>query len=249
MTVSGPSVSVITVCKNSAATIERTLESVVGCSYPGVQYVVVDGCSKDGTQAILARYRRHISKLISEPDLGISDALNKAIGLTDGEYHILVHADDVLLPGALECLAEAAVDSEAQVICGRAAVVNGARLVRLFVPEPAKLARKMSIPHMGALVRKQAWQAVGGYDLRRRIAMDHLFMLRILGRYGLAGFRTVDSVVARYSLGGLSDRHVMRGFREVRDNLLEEGVGRWSAQHAYVTLIVKARIARILGVG
>ena len=105
-----PTISAITICKNSAATIERALLSVTSSAYPKLQYVIVDGGSTDGTLAVIERHRAHVAKLVSEPDGGISEALNKAIALSDGEYHIIVHADDELLPGALERLGEAGFD-------------------------------------------------------------------------------------------------------------------------------------------
>jgi glycosyltransferase involved in cell wall biosynthesis len=242
-----PTISAITICKNSAATIERALLSVARSAYPKLQYVIVDGGSTDGTLSVIDRHRAHVAKLLSEPDNGISEALNKAIALSDGEYHIIVHADDELLPGALERLGEAAQTADAQVISGRALVVgDDGRLVRTFRPEPGKLLQKMSIPHMGSLIRRAAWEAVGGYDVRRRIAMDHHFMLKILRKYGPGAFRTVDHPVARYSLGGVSDRQVIRGFRELRQNLIEAGVGRLRAYGAYGVLVCKVRVARLI---
>lgn len=242
-----PTISAITICKNSAATIERALLSVTSSGYPKLQYVIVDGGSTDGTLAVIERHRAQVAKLVSEPDEGISEALNKAIALSDGEYHIIVHADDEVLPGALQRLGEAAQTSDAQVICGRALVMtHDDRLVRVFRPEPAKLLQKMSIPHMGALIRRAAWEAVGGYDVRRRIAMDHHFMLKILRKYGPGAFKSIDHPVARYSLGGVSDRQVMRGFRELRQNLIEAGVGRLHAYRAYGVLVCKARVARLI---
>lgn len=244
-----PRISVVTICKNAVDTIGRALASVADNAYPALEYVVVDGGSTDGTLELIRRYGSHVSKLVSEPDRGISDALNKAVALTESDYHIVVHADDQMLPNALMRLGEVASRSTAQVICGAVAVASEGKVVRIFKPEPEKLSEKMSVPHMGALIRKDAWRAVGGYDLRRRIAMDHLLMLRIGRRFGLSAFETVDQVVARYSLGGVSDRHVIRGFRELRENLLEEGVGRAAAEIAYGKLLVKSRIARLVGRG
>jgi glycosyltransferase involved in cell wall biosynthesis len=241
-----PAVSIVTVCKNAAGTIERALRSVAACSHPSLQYVVVDGGSTDGTREILELHRAHIHKMVSEPDRGISDALNKAIELSDGEYHLLLHADDVLLPGAVERLHGLAVRTGAEVACGAVLVMNGDTVVRKFTPVPRLLHEKMSIPHMGALVRKQAWRAVGGYDLRRRLAMDHLLMLQILKRYGLRAFATTEEVVAHYSLGGVSDRHVLRGFGEIRENLLEEGSSWFAANAAYWKLVCKSRLGRLI---
>lgn len=242
-----PTISAITICRNSATTIERALQSVIRNAYPKLQYVIVDGASTDGTLDVIERYRSHVAKLVSEPDGGISEALNKAISLSEGEYHIIVHADDELLPGALERLGEAARARDAEVICGTALVVTREdRLVRTFRPEPAKLLEKMSIPHMGSLIRRAAWEAVGGYDVRRRIAMDHHFMLKILQKYGPGAFKSIDHPVARYSLGGVSDRQVMRGFRELRQNLIEAGVGKLHAYRAYGVLVCKVRVARLI---
>ena len=242
-----PTISVITICKNTKDTIERALQSVTESKYPHLQYVVVDGGSTDGTLDIIDRYRTSLHKFISEPDRGISDALNKAISLTDGEYHITVHADDKLLPGALETLGSIAARTKAQVVCGSAAVVDGDKVMKVFLSDPSKLTRKMSIPHMGALIRKQAWESIGGYDLRKRIAMDHLFMLKLLHRYGPQGFAVVDAVVATYSLGGLSDRFIQQGFREVRDNLIEEGMSPIEANWAYQLLLIKLQVSKLLG--
>ncbi len=244
-----PTISAVTICKNSAATIERAIRSVASAAYPSLEYVVVDGGSTDGTVELIERHRDSVSTFVSEADGGISEALNRAIALSHGTYHIIVHADDELLPQALPLLGEAAAEGGQQVVCGSVLVANTQRVVRIFKPEPNKLESKMSVPHMGCLVRREAWSAVGGYDQRRRIAMDHLFMLRILRRFGLEQFRVVDAVVARYSLGGLSDRRVIEGFRELRQNLIEEGVDKYSAYWAFGVLVAKSRLARLVGKG
>src|SRR5271166_330157 len=96
-----PLISIVTICKNAEATIDRTLASVARCDYPRLQYIVVDGQSTDGTLDKIHRYGSRVDKCISEPDAGISDALNKAVELSDGEYHLVVHADDELIPDSL----------------------------------------------------------------------------------------------------------------------------------------------------
>jgi glycosyltransferase involved in cell wall biosynthesis len=242
-----PSIGIVTICKNAGATIERTLASVAQCDYPRLEYVVVDGGSTDDTCERISRYRSRIDKFISEPDGGISDALNKAVALTNSDYHLVVHADDTLLPDSLAKMIQYTRDRTSAVICGSVLVIGVDNVSRTFTPEPEKLLSKMSIPHMGSLIRKDAWAAAGRYDVRRKIAMDHLLMLRILNRCKLDAFSVVDVVVANYFLGGVSDRQIDVGFREVRDNLIEEGVGRFRANSAYVQLLLKARVARMMG--
>lgn len=241
-----PVISVVTICKNAVRTIERALTSVINSGYPALQYIIVDGGSTDGTLDVIERYRKHLYKFISEPDNGISDALNKAVALTDTDYHIVIHADDELLPEAIHKLAMPARVTPSPVVCGKAIVISGAKVIRVFEPQPKKLTQKMSIPHMGALIRKDAWQTVGGYDLRKRIAMDHLFMLKILKHYGLQGFTTIDTVVARYALGGVSDHFALNGFREVRENLIEMGISRPYADYAYAVLRAKYMLTNFM---
>jgi glycosyltransferase involved in cell wall biosynthesis len=242
-----PSISIVTICKNAGATIERTLASIAQCDYPHLQYIVVDGASTDDTPEHIERYRSHIDIYISEPDGGISDALNKAVALTDGAYHLVIHADDALIPDCLTKMVRLARNPAAQVICGSVSVIDDGRVSRKFTSEPGKLRSKMSVPHMGSLIKKEAWASVGRYDVSRKIAMDHLLMLRILNRFGLSAFSVVDIVVANYFLGGVSDRQIDQGFRELRDNLLEEGGGPFRANAAYAVLLLKSRIARVLG--
>jgi glycosyltransferase involved in cell wall biosynthesis len=90
-----PLISIITICKNAGGTIAKTLASVRDCQYPRLEYVIVDGGSTDDTQTLIQQYSSCVDKYVSEPDNGISDALNKAVDLSSGDYHLVVHADDV----------------------------------------------------------------------------------------------------------------------------------------------------------
>lgn len=240
-----PKISIITICRNSEATIERTIRSVRACSYPNLEYVVVDGGSSDGTLAIVEKHQDRVDQFISESDDGISDAMNKGIRLSSGAYHYLLHADDELNAEAMMKLSEY-TDQNHPVIVGNVRVMAGEKVVRIFRPEPLLIEEKMSVPHMGCLVRKDVWTEVGGYDMKCKIAMDHLFMLRVFRRYGLNGFRVVDTMVADYHLGGVSDRRILEGFAELKDNLLETGASRFSANLAYYKLVAKSRIGKLI---
>ena len=87
-------ISIITVCYNSAATIEKTIRSVVEQTYPNVEYIVVDGNSKDATVAIIKKNDAIINKWISEPDKGLYDAMNKGIGMATGDVVGILNSDD-----------------------------------------------------------------------------------------------------------------------------------------------------------
>lgn len=87
-------ISIITITYNSASTIEETIVSVINQSYPDIEYIVVDGKSTDDTLKIAEKYKGRISKLLSEKDDGLYDALNKGIEMATGEIIGILHSDD-----------------------------------------------------------------------------------------------------------------------------------------------------------
>src|SRR5690242_19224605 len=91
---SAPKISIVTICRNSAKTIERTIQSELVQTYPNIEYIIVDGCSTDGTLDIINRYRSRIAKVISEADRGVYDGMNKGIALSSGEWIHLLNSDD-----------------------------------------------------------------------------------------------------------------------------------------------------------
>lgn len=89
-----PLISVVTVCYNAAATIEQTLLSVLGQTYPHVEYIIIDGGSTDGTVDIIKKYADRLAYWVSEPDKGIYDAMNKGIAVATGEWINFLNAGD-----------------------------------------------------------------------------------------------------------------------------------------------------------
>ena len=89
-----PKISVITVTYNAGEVLEDTIQSVISQTYHHVEYILVDGASRDHTMAIANRYRERIHKIISEPDKGLYDAMNKGISLATGDYLCFLNAGD-----------------------------------------------------------------------------------------------------------------------------------------------------------
>lgn len=89
-----PKFSIITVTYNAEAVLEDTIQSVISQTYHHVEYIIVDGASKDGTLSIIDRYRDRITRIVSEPDKGLYDAMNKGIRLATGDYLCFLNAGD-----------------------------------------------------------------------------------------------------------------------------------------------------------
>ena len=105
-----PKFSVITVTYNAGAVIEDTIQSVITQTYKNIEYIIVDGASTDKTMSIVNRYRERISVVVSEPDRGLYDAMNKGIRLATGDYLCFLnagdsfHEDDTLLPSCTKTI-------------------------------------------------------------------------------------------------------------------------------------------------
>lgn len=89
-----PKFSIITVTYNAETVLEDTIQSVIAQTYHHVEYIIVDGASKDGTLAIIDRYKEHIARVVSEPDKGLYDAMNKGMRLATGDYLCFLNAGD-----------------------------------------------------------------------------------------------------------------------------------------------------------
>ena len=112
-------VSIITVCYNSAATIRRTIESVLRQTYQNIEYIIVDGASKDETLSIIEEYRDALGqrlRLVSEPDQGIYDAMNKGIRMAEGTLIGILNSDDFYEPMAVEHIVNAMTDEKYQIL-------------------------------------------------------------------------------------------------------------------------------------
>lgn len=192
-----PRVTVVTVCHNSATSIEPTLQSVLAQNYADLEYVVIDGASTDGTLEILRRYAGRIAALVSEPDRGVYDAMNKGIRLAHGEYLLFMNAGDVF--AASDVLSAAAAQADADVVYGDFEYAGAAGSGRVS----ADMDRGV-FNHQCVLYRRSLHTTHGEYvDVRGLTAADYLFFMRLRAS-GRTSFRKLDLVISRVDPNGIS---------------------------------------------
>lgn len=229
-------VSIITIVLNGAAHIEDTIKSVIAQDYPSIEYIVVDGGSTDGTLQIVEKYRGRIAQLVSEPDEGIADAMNKGIRLSSGDIVGIIHSDDFLEPGAVSAVADAFVrNPEAGIVHGDLNFWN-LEENRLYLVKPFRdIARgavlEMPVNHSTVFVKKSVYERYGMFDVSYKIAMDYDLILRLIGNE--CKFVYLERILAVMRSGGTGNRHVIAGLREVRDIAIKHGHGKIIAYGAF----------------
>lgn len=245
---STPLISIITIVFNGEKTLEQTISSVLGQSYDNVEYIIIDGGSKDGTLETIRKYEHAIDYWISEPDEGISDAFNKGIALCTGEYHVVLNADDWYdVDGIKELVGGVVSQPGAVLVCADARVVDEEQnFIKYYRSAPNNLMAGMTLAHNTCLMLTSAVAAVGAYDLGKRVAMDHHLVLRLLAASGAGRFVKIDRCVSNYRMGGISDKFAAAGFKEVRDNVISYGVSPALANAQYWLHIIKHEVSRWL---
>ncbi|MGY4535297.1 glycosyltransferase involved in cell wall biosynthesis [Pseudomonas sp. TE3786] len=217
-------VSIITVCYNSSETIRTAVESVIAQDYPNIEYIVIDGGSKDGTPAILDEYRGSIDVLVSEPDRGIYDAMNKGVALATGDIVGLLNSDDLYeSPTSIsEIVAAFERSPQAEVVFGDVVFVASDdlnKVTRYYSSRhfrPWKLRFGWMPPHPATFVRQQVYQRLGNYSLAYKISADYEVFVRWLLVSKLA-YKRLDRVVVRMRAGGASTAGVQSSIRLNRE--------------------------------
>ena len=179
--------SIITICYNASATIERTLRSVKGQTWMDKEYIIVDGASKDSTLEIISRYRDKVDILVSEPDKGLYDAMNKGLKLATGDYVLFMNAGDRFHEDTtLEQIAAQVqkLDKLPGVIYGNTALTNMAGEIygmrRLSPPEHLdwkSFKNGMLVCHQAFYARRDIAEP---YDLKYRFSADVDWCIRVM---------------------------------------------------------------------
>lgn len=200
-----PVLSVITIVYNNARDIERTMLSVLNQTYDGIEYIVVDGASNDGTLDIIKRYENRVAKLISEKDKGIYDAMNKGLALATGDYVIFMNSGDEFY--ASDTVAKVfATASDADIYYGETEMVNDEResLGQRRHQAPDKFNWRsfkygMSVSHQAIYIRRSLTEP---YDPQYQLSADIDWIIRAAKK--AKKIVKVNGYVAKYLVGGMS---------------------------------------------
>lgn len=227
-------ISVVTAVWNGAETLPRMLQSLAAQTHPDIEHVVQDGGSTDGTLAHLQAACTPVPDLISEPDAGIYDAINRGITRATGDVIGLLHADDRLAgPDILAQVAQALRDPAVDGVYGDLQYMardDPARVVRHWKAGPftaLNLRRGWMPPHPTLYLRRAVFARAGLYDTSFRISGDYDGMLRYLTR-GDVTLAYLPQVMVQMQMGGVSNRsfaHMLRKSREDYRAIRRHGVG------------------------
>lgn len=194
----------MTVCYNAAETIQQTLQSVAVQTASGVEHIVVDGGSTDGTVEILKNFQNPRLHWISEPDNGIYSAMNKGWKMASGEIVAFLNADDTYFPNTAELVLDAFSD-ETDIIYGnlrKERFLCNRWFHRYEKPNLDLMPRTMGIFHPATFVRRSLFESIGPYDEQYRFSADYDWLLRAY--LAECRFRYLDQPLAIFRVGGVS---------------------------------------------
>jgi len=221
-------ISVITAVYNRSETIAEAVKSVHRQTYSNVEHVVIDGASSDGTLAILENLAHELNDfiLVSEPDKGIYDALNKGLKYATGDIIGIMHSDDIFADErVLESVAKEFADDTVDAVYGDLVYVSKddpSRVIRHWRAgefQRTKLNRGWMPPHPTLFLRRRVIERWGGYDTRYRIAADYDCILRYFGQ-GKINATYIPCVFVKMRLGGESNRSLAKIFRKSKEDYL-----------------------------
>jgi glycosyltransferase involved in cell wall biosynthesis len=212
-------VSIITVVYNAEKTIRDCIESVLGQSYKPLEYVIIDGGSTDSTMEIINSYSSRISRVLSEPDEGIYDAMNKGIGLATGELVGLLNSDDLYAyPEAVADLVAALQHNQADAVYGDLLYVkpdNLNQVTRRWVAGSYRhgmFSWGWMPPHPTFIIKRDWYLRYGNFRKDLGSAADYELMLRMIHKHR-ARLSYLPRVVVKMRTGGVSNSSVSNRLR------------------------------------
>lgn len=229
-------VSLITVCYQAEQTIAACIDSVLSQDYPDIEYIIIDGNSKDRTAEIVRSYGERIAVFVSEKDAGIYDAMNKGILRATGDLVGILNADDLYAyPGVISDVVHAIREKQADAVYGDLVYVDEKDTTRVKRYWKSGAYKDGSFrwgwmpPHPTFFVKRACYGQYGLFNTTFRISADYEMMLRLVHKNRVR-VAYLPKVLIRMRLGGVSNASVqnrMLGNREDRRAWELNGLNPW----------------------
>lgn len=205
-------VTIITATYNSSKTLKETLDSLNAQTYQDIEYIVIDGASSDSTLDVLKNSATQISTLVSEPDKGIYDALNKGIELATGDIIGFLHSDDMFAySNVIKEIVDKFQSTQCDAVYGDLEYVskdNISNVIRLWKSgnyHHSKLKMGWMPPHPTFYMKREKYLQHGSFNLDFKISADYDSLLRYLNA-GKVSLEYIPSVLLKMRVGGASNR-------------------------------------------
>lgn len=214
-----PLISIITICYNEKANIEKTCKSIASQQYDALEWIVIDGGSNDGTVDILNNYQSSMAYFISEKDKGIYNAMNKGIQRATGEYLLFLNGGDYLVNNTI--LNEVFVKKPTgDILYGDICLENGTpykTLESLHHVTRAFFLAPNSLNHQATFIKRDLFTEYGLYNEIFKYAGDYEWFLRICERAPQAVWTRINTIISVFDRGGMSENRALWGkiFREI----------------------------------
>lgn len=219
-----PKISIITVCYNSAETIRDTIKSVIGQTYPNIEYIIIDGVSSDNTLNIINEYTNSIAKIISEPDQGMYDAINKGITLSSGKYIGVLNADDFYINNqVIEKVVRQLITQKSKSLYADLYYVDNKdtdKIIRYWKSgsfKRKKFKAGWMPPHPTFFIEKEAYMEHGIFRLDFTSAADYELMLRMLYKHNVST-TYLEEIIIKMRVGGMSNESFKNRIRANRED-------------------------------
>lgn len=207
-------ISIVTVVYNCVNTIQGCIESVLNQGYHDVEYIIIDGGSKDGTVDVIKKYEARIAKFVSEKDKGIYDAMNKGIKMATGDVVGILNADDFFYSTDTLSKIAKAFDRKPELDATIADIVfvneTNTRVLRHYDAKnwrPSKFAWGFMPPHPSFFCRRHLFDKLGYYKTDYKIAADYELLIRYLYVNEIK-FRYLPMITTRMRMGGVSTKNL-----------------------------------------